>query len=50
MDLKELGLTENEAKAYETLLRLGKTSASHISKESGVPYGRIYNVLSSLEE
>jgi len=50
MDLKELGLTENEAKAYETLLRLGKTSAGHISKESGVPYGRIYNVLESLEE
>ena len=50
MDLTELGLTKNEAKAYETLLKLGKTSAAHISKESRVPYGRIYDVLGSLEE
>jgi len=40
----------NEARAYETTLRLGKTTASQISKESRVPYGRIYVVLSSLEE
>ena len=45
-----MGLTANEAKAYEMMLRLGKTTASHISKESKVPYGRIYNVLASLEE
>ena len=49
MDLSELRLTKNEAKAYETLLRLGKSKASEISKESGVPYGRIYDVLASLE-
>ena len=49
MDLTEIGLTQNEAKAYETLLRLGKTTAAYISKESGVPYGRIYDVLASLE-
>lgn len=28
---------------------MGKTSASNISKESEVPYGRIYDVLASLE-
>ena len=50
MDFKELGLTLNETKVYEVLLRLGKTTAGHISKESQVPYGRIYTVLASLEE
>jgi sugar-specific transcriptional regulator TrmB len=50
MDFQDLGLTANESKAYETSLRLGMTTASHISKESGVPYGRIYTVLATLEE
>lgn len=50
MEFKELGLTSNETKVYETLLRLGKATAGHVSKESQVPYGRIYNVLESLEE
>ncbi len=50
MELKELGLTVNETKVYEVMLRLGKTTAGHICKESLVPYGRIYNVLASLEE
>ena len=50
LEFKELGLTNNESKVYETLLRLGKAAAGHISKESQVPYGRIYNVLESLEE
>jgi len=50
MDFKELGLTQNETKVYEVMLRLGKTTAGHICKESQVPYGRIYTVLASLEE
>jgi sugar-specific transcriptional regulator TrmB len=50
MDFRELGLTINETKVYEVLLRLGKTTASQVSKESQVPYGRIYTVLESLEE
>jgi len=50
LNYSELGLTSNETKVYETLLRLGKSAAGHISKESQVPYGRIYNVLASLEE
>lgn len=49
MDFSVLGLTANEAKAYETLLQLGKTTAAQISKVSGVPYGRIYVILASLE-
>lgn len=50
MKLPEIGLRKNEEKVYETLLLLGKSSASQISKESQVPYGRIYSVLDSLEE
>jgi len=50
MEFKELGLTSNETKVYEVMLRLGKTTAGHICKESLVPYGRIYTVLASLEE
>jgi sugar-specific transcriptional regulator TrmB len=50
LEYGELGLTGNETKVYEVLLRLGKTSAGHICKESQVPYGRIYTVLASLEE
>ena len=48
-ELKELGLTEYEAKAYVALVRLGKSSSMTISKESGVSYGKIYTVLNSLE-
>jgi sugar-specific transcriptional regulator TrmB len=50
LEYSELGLTVNETKVYETMLRLGKVTAGHISKESQVPYGRIYTVLASLEE
>ncbi len=50
MSLNALGLTKNESKAYESLLRIGKAGAAQISKESQVPYGRIYGVLDSLEE
>ena len=49
MDLTTVGLTKNEAKAFKALLRLGKSSASIISKEAKVPYSRIYNILASLE-
>ena len=49
MDLSELGLTGNETKVFEVLLRRGKSKASDLASESGVSYGRIYVVLSSLE-
>jgi len=41
-------LNKYEAQAYEALVRLGKSSAPRISRESGVPYGRIYDTLHSL--
>ena len=47
-ELKEIGLTNNEAKAYTALIEHGKLSAAEVSARSGVPYSRIYDVLSSL--
>lgn len=49
MNLKLLGLSDYEQKTYETLIQLGKSSASQISRESKVSYGKIYEVLGSLE-
>ena len=34
---------------YQALLKHGKLSASHTSRVSQVPYGKIYEVLASLE-
>ena len=48
MDLKLLGLNRYENYAYTALVRLGKASASEISRDSGVPYGRIYDILNDL--
>lgn len=49
LDLTQLGLTKNETKVFQTLIKLGKAGSSIISKESGVSYSRIYDVLASLE-
>lgn len=49
MDLSLLGLSEYEEKAYRTLVHLGKSSASVISREGEVSYGKIYEVLGRLE-
>ncbi len=46
--LELLGLNKYEALAFESLSRLGKAGASDISRESHVPYGRIYDILESL--
>ncbi|RMG22096.1 MAG: TrmB family transcriptional regulator [Methanobacteriota archaeon] len=47
--LTDLGLTTYEEKCYLTLLRKGTLVARDLSRLSGVPYGRIYEVLHSLE-
>ena len=49
MDFKFLGFTNSEGKVYKALIKLGKSSASKISRESEVPYGKIYEILASLE-
>jgi sugar-specific transcriptional regulator TrmB len=48
-DLGDLGLSEYEAQVYRTLLETGPTTAKALSEASGVPMGRIYDVLGSVE-
>lgn len=47
--LRDLGLSEYEARVYRSLLRTGPTTAKQLSNASGVPMGRIYDVLNDLE-
>jgi sugar-specific transcriptional regulator TrmB len=47
--LNYLGLTEYERKLYLFLVRHGTTGAVELSKKTGVPFGRIYDVLYQLE-
>ena len=48
--LRSFGLTKYEADVYLTLLRIGSVDANVIAPTSGVPLGRIYGILSSLQE
>ncbi|MFT4932919.1 MAG: sugar-specific transcriptional regulator TrmB [Natronomonas sp.] len=48
--LRDLGLSEYEARAYRALLNTGPTTAKELSRASDVPMGRIYDVLNSLEQ
>lgn len=47
--LRDLGLSEYEARAYRTLLHTGPTTAKELSRASEVPMGRIYDVLNTIE-
>jgi sugar-specific transcriptional regulator TrmB len=49
-DLRDLGLSEYEARSYRALLRTGPTTAKELSRASDVPMGRIYDVLNTLEQ
>lgn len=46
--LQDFGLTQYEAKAYISLVRLGTSNAYQISKDSGIPRARVYDTLISL--
>jgi len=48
--LRDLGLSEYEARAYRSLLTTGPATAKELSRASDVPMGRIYDVLNSLEQ
>jgi HTH-type transcriptional regulator, sugar sensing transcriptional regulator len=48
--LREIGLTEYESTAYLFLLSSGARTANQISKSSSLPYSKIYDVLTNLEE
>jgi sugar-specific transcriptional regulator TrmB len=43
-----LGLNKYESSIYETLVKHGASTAFQVSKNSKVPYGRIYDVLEEL--
>jgi sugar-specific transcriptional regulator TrmB len=47
--LKNIGLTSSEAKVYEALLEIGKSSASDILTRANLNSGRIYEILTALE-
>jgi sugar-specific transcriptional regulator TrmB len=49
-NLTRLGLTKNEAKAYHSLVRLGKSSARLIAEDSGIPRSKVYETLDLLEK
>jgi len=48
--LSNFGITNNEAKVYITLLQMDASTGYKISKSSGIPRSKIYNLLSSSEE
>jgi len=48
--LKETGLSSNEAKVYETLLKIGEASVQTISNKSGVHRRNVYDSISKLME
>lgn len=47
-ELRDLGLTKYEASAYSTLLKEGVSGAQELSRKSEIPVGKIYEVLSNL--
>ncbi|MDY7082008.1 MAG: helix-turn-helix domain-containing protein [Halobacteria archaeon] len=49
VSLSDLGLSEYEAQVYTALLDSRTATAKELSDESGVPMGRIYDVLENLE-
>ena len=46
--LRRLGLNKYESLSYEALLKSGPITAYHLSSESTVPFGRIYDCLKAL--
>lgn len=48
--LKNMSFNEYEAKAYISLVKLGTVTAYQVSKDSGVPRARIYEILDVLVE
>jgi len=47
--LQALGLTEYQSRAYLAAVRLGRATPPELADDSGVPQGRIYDVIDDLE-
>lgn len=48
--LVELGLSKYEAKLYLTLIEEGISTAKNISDITGIPYGKVYEIINSLAQ
>ncbi len=48
--LKNLGLTEYEAKAYVTLVKFGTLTAEKISEMGKIPLPRVYDTIAELHK
>jgi predicted transcriptional regulator len=48
--LREIGLSPNEARVYEALLRIGESSVQKISTKSGVHRRNVYDALTKLTD
>ncbi|MBU2561192.1 MAG: hypothetical protein KKD17_02760 [Nanoarchaeota archaeon] len=46
--LLELGLNNYEAKVYLTLVEEGTSTAKNVSDITGIPYGKVYEIITSL--
>ena len=46
--LLEIGLSKYEAKVYLTLISEGVSTAKNISDITGIPYGKVYEIINSL--
>ena len=49
-ELEIFGLSSYESRVYLSLLSSGIRTAKEVSTESKIPFGRVYDVLSSLED
>lgn len=47
--LRELGLSDYEARAYAALLSMGEMSPREVSDSANIPYTKVYEVLKKLE-
>jgi len=48
--LQKVGFTQNEVKAYLTLLKIGKVTSYKLVKEAGISSGKVYETLDKLIE
>ena len=48
--LRDIGLTGYESIAYLHLVITGPSAANQISNSTGLPYSKIYDVLTNLEK
>ncbi len=46
--LLEIGLSKYESKVYLTLIGEGVSTAKNISDITGIPYGKVYEIINSL--